>query len=163
MHALRFLAKPAGIILGTILGIVLLLGFAITWSTQHSDLQQQFLLGSMPETLPDGPYRGTVPGYAGAWEGKVFDGANGRGKNLFRSGTALEPKYPFLLERSKGLRDPQLQVLRLNYNVEGNPGWLRLVTDEMVQTGSGKYLGKVYATLVPGYPFALGFFELSKN
>lgn len=163
MHALRFLAKPVGIVVGIVVAICLLLGISITWSTQHSDTQKQFLASAAPAALPDGEYRVTVSGYAGTWEGKMFSRKDSVGKNIFREAGSRASKYPFTMERAKGILDPQLDVLRLRYNVQGNPAWMHLVVDEIVQTGSGRLLGKMYLTLVPGYPFALGFFELSES
>jgi hypothetical protein len=163
MQALKVLAKPAGIVLGIFLGIFVFFGLAVTYSTQHGDLQAKFLQGKAPAVLPDGAHRGTVPGYAGNWYGKEFDRMKKTGINLFGNGASLTKNYPFTVYPAKGLRDTQVDVLRIDYNLPENPAWLRLVTDEIVQVGPDEYLGKLHFRFIPGYPFALGFFELKKT
>lgn len=162
MHILKAIAKPVGIILFLVFVVIMGLGIAVTWSTQHGELQTTFLKGKAPAELPDGPYIGTVSGYAGNWRGKEFIRSKKAGLNRFGEGDKLERLYPFALYPAKGLRDTQLDVLKLDYNVSGNPEWLKLVTDEIVEIEPGHFLGKVHLRLVPGYPFALGYFELRK-
>lgn len=163
MHALKAIAKPAGIILVIVFAVIMFMGAAITYGTQHGDLQAQFLKGTVPAQLPDGAYRGTVPGYGGTWYGKEFSARTATGINLFSNGQSLTKNYRFKIYRAKGIRDSQLDVLRIDYDVDGNPAWLRMVTDEIVQTEPGHFLGKLHLRAVPGYPFALGFFELRKS
>ncbi len=163
MSALKVLAKPVGIILGIFLGVFIFFGMAVTYGTQRGDLQVKFLQGTMPAVLPDGAHRGTVPGYAGNWYGKEFDRVKKRGINLFGDGTTIARNYPFTMYAAKGIRDTELSVIRIDYNLPENPAWLRLVTDEIVQVGPDHYLGKLHFRFIPGYPFALGFFELKKT
>ncbi len=162
MHIIKAIAKPVGIILFLVFVVIMALGIAVTWSTQHGDLEAKFLQGTVPKELPDGPYIGTVSGYAGNWRGKEFIRSKKAGLNRFGEGEKLERLYPFALYPAKALRDAGLDVLKLDYNVTGNPEWLKLVTDEIVEIEPGHFLGKVHVRLVPGYPFALGYFELRK-
>ena len=44
-----------------------------------------------------------------------------------------------------GKDDPELEVLKLDYNLESNPGYIvRDVLDELVQVDTGYYLGKAH-------------------
>ncbi len=163
MEFLQTALKIIGVIILFGFFIVLLIGVALTWNTQHSDLQQKFLAGTVPAALPDGPYRGIVSGYAGSWRGKEFDRAKQGGWNLFENGDKFRAQYPFKLYAGPGLRDRELNVLKIDYNLPQNSPWLKMVTDEIVETSPGHFLGKVHVRLVPGYPFTLGYFELYKE
>lgn len=159
LHILKILGVVAAIVLAGIFCV----GYAMTWTTQRGDLQHKFVSGSIPSVLPDGPYKGLVSGFAGTWRGKEFNRAQRTGHNLFGTGTTLERKYPFTTSVTKGLRDTGINVVKIDYDLPSNPGWLRLVTDEIVEIEPGRFLGKLHFRLIPGYPFALGYFELKKE
>ncbi len=159
MHYLFLLIKI--LIALAVAGVVL--GILRTWQTQYNDNQKSFLKGTVPNPAPDGLYKGIVPGYTLSWLGKKFDAARARGINLFNDGGDVRgERYPFTTSVGKGLRDINLDVIKIEYNIPGNPFWLRLLVDEIVEVAPGKYLGKLHALIVPGYPFALGYFELSR-
>jgi hypothetical protein len=69
--------------------------------------------------------------------------------------------YPFFAA-GRGLFDDQMMVLKLDYNIKGNPFWLRCVLDEVVQIGPDHYLGKMHLKIIPGIPFSVLYFELKK-
>ncbi|MEP7356979.1 MAG: hypothetical protein ABI847_07040 [Anaerolineales bacterium] len=98
------------------------------------------------------------------WKGKVFDAATQSGDNMFTNDGLWASKlvfpgyqgtHPDGPGRSRALQfrtylgpgkdDPGLEVLKLDYNLETNPGFIvRDVLDELVQVDSGYYLGKAH-------------------
>jgi hypothetical protein len=146
------------ILLG-ILGLFLLFGLLRTWQTQTSANQAKFKAGKLPTEPLDGFYKGTVTNYHGEWRGKTFDASHNKGINSFGEGE----KYPFRTYTGVGLRDKDLQVFKIDYNVSGNPFWVRRVLDEVVETAPGKYLGKIHVRILPGLHFATGYFTLEKQ
>jgi len=139
----------------------LLAGLLRTWQMDQSGKQKEFAAGTLPHPLPDGLHAGTVDGYAGSWKGKIFDRDAQTGINLFGE-DGKDKRYPFQTYASKGLRDPTVSVLRIDYDAPKNPFWVRMVLDEIVQTGPDAYLGKVHVRALPGIPFTVGYFRLKK-
>jgi hypothetical protein len=98
------------------------------------------------------------------WKGKVFDAAAQTGDNMFTNDGLWASKlvfpgyqgtHPDGPGRSRALQfrtylgpgkdDPGLEVLKLDYNLESNPGFVvRDVLDELVQVDNGYYLGKAH-------------------
>ncbi len=143
--------------------LTIIIGVLRTWHTERSLNQQVFLRGTVPNPLPDGLYRGTVPGYTVSWLGKKFNAANSKGSNIFNDGNGVRgERYPFITSVGRGLHDNNLNVLKIDYDTPGNPLWLRFLVDEIVEIAPDKYLGKLHARIIPGYPFALGYFELER-
>ncbi len=120
--------------------------------------QKVFLSGKIPNPLPDGFYKGSLRKLKTSWQGKKFDAKNSTGINLI-SGKEL---YPFKTYIAKGLADKNLDVLKIDYDIPGNPFWLRFILDEIVETSPNHCLGKVHIKLIPGLPITLGFFQLEK-
>ncbi len=152
--------------LKTIIGLLLLgilSGIFRTRQIQHDAQEKVFLHGTVPDPTPDGLYYGSVPGRTVSWLGKKFSAASSRGINIFSDGKGGQSEqYPFVTSAGKGLQDKDLNVLKIDYDIPGNPIWLRLVVDEVVQIAPGHYLGKLEARMIPGFPFALIYFELKK-
>lgn len=148
------------IILGIVLLVVLLgmlYGTFVTWRVEHASQQAEFRAGTLPIELPDGAYDGTSPDLERrSWHGKSFDRAKSSGLNRIGN----EEKYPFVMSFGSGLRDP-IKVIAIDYNLPENPWWLRLVTDEIVQTSPNQFLGKVHVRIL-GLTFSIGYFELQK-
>ena len=153
-------------LLKVLIGLVLaamLLCVARTWQMEHSPRQALFEKGIIPNPLPDGMYQGSVPGHTFSWLGKKFNAADSTGINVFSDAMGGQTtKYPFKTSVGKGVHDANLDVLKIDYNIPDNPLWLRLVLDEVVQTGPDQYLGKLQFRIIPGYPFTLSYFELKK-
>lgn len=152
------------VVLFVVFTALLLVASAVrSWMLSRSDDQQIFASGILPAPLPDGFYAGTASP-RGQWKGKVFDRANAKGINIFgtRSGAEKEA-YPFKTSVGKGLRDSEKDVLKIDYDLEGNPFWLRPALDEVVQVEPGILLGKLHYRLIPGFPFTLTFFRLEMN
>jgi hypothetical protein len=98
------------------------------------------------------------------WKGKVFDAAAQTGDNMFTNDglwvsrlvfPGYQGTHPDGPGRSRALQfrtylgpgkdDPGLEVLKLDYNLETNPGFIvRDVLDELVQVDTGFYLGKAH-------------------
>jgi len=135
-------------------------GLYRTYRVEHSPNQAKFWGGHVPSTLPSGFFKGSaLTGLGKNWQGKVFDRHKGKGINQFTDGK----RYSFRVYPAAGLRDADMQVLRIDYNQPGNPWWLRFVVDEIVQVSPGHYLGKVHVKILPGLPFSLTYFELSST
>lgn len=164
------------------LGGVGLVALAISNRMQRSTYQDSFARGQVPQPKLDGFYPGTSHvafGLPVPWLGKRFTltpegGTNtlsGLGGTLAR---IVTPRYKHFVHESggtvsgynfktltgAGLRDPQVQVLKLDYNLPENPGLIRIIYDELVQVDPGRYLGKVYVQALPGWFLFVGFFEL---
>ncbi len=152
-------------ILLILLIILLLVGLAFSWwrtnKTQHSPNQAKFLKGTVPSPALDGFYAGTVTGYTGPWRGKKFFATDQKGINLFEESEKQVERYPFKTRVEQGLRD-DLSVLKIDYNVPGNPLWVRPVLDELVQIGPNEYLGKLHYRLGL-FSVALGYFSLTNS
>ncbi len=150
-------------ILLTLLVVFCVYGFYRSWKTGTAPEYALFVAGSAPAILPaEGLWKGSVPELGKiSWQGKKFLPGN-RGINLFeKSGTTSEA-YPFAFLITDSIGFPGKKILKLDYRQKENPWWLQFITDEMVSTGSDKFLGIVYITLIPGTPFRMGYFRLEK-
>ena len=137
-------------------------GIYRTIKAQHDTWQQEFLSGKVPAQSPDGFYRGSIREMSVSWQGKKFDAAHQTGINVIKKDGTTYDAYRFITHPGKGLRDGN-DVLVIDYNIAGNPFWLKRIVDEIVEVAPGKYLGKVHVKIIPGYPFAMGFFRLEKD
>jgi hypothetical protein len=112
------------------------------------------------------------------WLGKRFDRAAGMGDNLFTSGAAAAARFiwpgygfrpvehgvlsafDFRTYTDPGLADPDRVVLKIDYDLELNPGFMiRSILDELVEVGSKTYLGKVHMRRRGGWKM-MGYFAL---
>ncbi len=149
-------------VLAGLIGGVLILLIALTFATQHSSYQKQFLAGTVPNPPPDGFLKGSTDFYHASWQGKKIAAQGSNGVNIFlKDGKEVE-KYPFMTYVRKGLRDKNLDVYKIDYRNSENPWYARPILDEIVEVAPGKYLGKINYRLIPGYPFALWYFKLEK-
>lgn len=164
------------------LGGVGLVAIAVSSRMQRGTYQDSFVRGQVPQPQLDGFYPGASHiafGLPVPWLGKRFVRTPEGGTNIFSGlgGTlarVLTPRYKHFVHEPDGrvsgynfktltgvgLRDPQVQVLKLDYNLPENPGLIRIIYDELVQVDPGRYLGKVYVQLLPGWFLFVGFFEL---
>lgn len=149
---------------------------------QRATFQESFARGQAPQPKLNDFYPGVSHiafGLPVPWLGKRFTLTPEGGTNIFSGlgGTLarlLTPRYKHFVHEKNGtvaaynfktltgvgLRDPQVQVLKLDYNLPENPGLIRIIYDELVQVDPGHYLGKVYVQLLPGWFLFVGFFEL---
>lgn len=148
------------IVLGTLVWL-----FVRSHQTEAKPEQAEFKKGKVPAVQPDGFLKGSVPGRTtvpGGWMGKTFAAAENTGRNVFEKNGVRTEKYPFKTYVTKGLRDPELQVLAIDYDIPGNSFWLKWVLDEIVETAPGTYLGKAHLRILPGIPFTITFFRLDR-
>jgi hypothetical protein len=114
------------------------------------------------------------------WQGKVFDRAASMGVNRFDASARLPLKavfpgyqperdlggeleaFPFINRVAPGELDPEVQVLKIDYDFEANPGFIiRRILDELVEIDDGTYLGKIlFRTSSRWHP--IGFFSLER-
>lgn len=132
-----------------------------TWQVSRSPNQHLFRQGHAG-ALPDGFYRGSAGFPTANWVGKKFDYQTQRGINVFHKVGGAKEGFPFDFTIGPGLQDPDLTVIKLDYDVEDNPPWVRLILDEMVEIEQNTYLGKVHYRLLPNLPFTLATFRLKK-
>lgn len=97
------------------------------------------------------------------WRGKVFQAEEARGDNIFANNarpwfTALLLTYrgarpdtaatfrafDFRTYLAPGLLDPDITVLKIDYDLPQNPAPIRRVLDELVELADGYYLGRAY-------------------
>lgn len=117
------------------------------------------------------------------WKGKRFDAAHACGDNIFTRNSrplmrTLFPRYrgyeegesetyrafEFRTSIGPGRTDPDLRVLKLDYNLEGNPRLsVRRVLDELVQVAEGYYLGKAHLHWLWGEWQTVAFFTLAAD
>ena len=148
--------------LGLVL-VLMFLGVWRTWNVQRQENQSVFLTGTIPDPRPDGLYHGIVPGHKVSWLGKKFTASDSAGINVFDDGNGIVgERYPFQTSVGKSVRDRTVGVLNIEYNLPENPFWLRLIVDEIVQVAPNQYLGKLHVRMIPGYPFAVGYFTLRR-
>lgn len=139
--------------------VYVLFALVSTAKVRRAPEQARFASGKLPSPLPNGDFAGSAENQ-GSWAGKSFDAVNNSGINLFNNKGALARKLPFKTYIGKGLTDPELDVLKIDYNVPENPFYVRFVLDEIVEVSPGRYLGKVYLRVLPVVPFAVQYFEL---
>ena len=124
-------------ILAVLLLILLLFFLVLVWRTskiQSDEREAEFLSGKLPPDPPDGFYKGTATKYKTSWLGKKFNSTDSTGINVFDNGKGEKfDKYSFVTYSAKGLLDKNLDVLKIDYNVRGNPFWLRFIVDEIVE------------------------------
>lgn len=140
--------------------LALALGFARTWQIENSEMGKQFASSSAPTVTLDGFYKGSVNlPVKVTWLGKKFNAADSSGVNVFESGSGESEMYRF--KTVHGLHGSNT-LLYIVYDIPENPFWIRPILDQLVEIAPGEYLGKLTVQIVPGYPFSLGFFKLSK-
>ena len=141
-----------------------------------------FQSGRLVATSTWGPWDSLVQRIAGLWMpwlGKSFEGSAKSGINYFRQTAAtrwwlrlLFPGYrlppvagdrieafPFRNAVEPGALDPDMQVLKIDYDFEANPAPIRRILDELVQVTPGLYVGKILFRLGGRY-YPIGFFSL---
>lgn len=138
-------------------------GFYRTWKTGQCPDYASFFGGTAPSAMPEGLWNGTADELGKiSWKGKKFLGG-GRGINLFEKSGVTNEAYPFAFLTADSIGFPGKKILKLDYGQKENPLWLRFIVDEMVSVGENKFLGVVYITLIPGTPFRMGYFALTKG
>jgi hypothetical protein len=137
--------------------------------------------GRLLATFIWAPWDSVVTRLAGVWMpwmGKAFDPAASTGINRFRPtgatrrwlkmlfpahgfverGDRIEA-FPFRNRLAPGALDPDVQVLKIDYDFDANPALIRKILDELVEVAPGRYLGKILMR-VRGRYRRVGFFSL---
>ncbi len=114
------------------------------------------------------------------WQGKAFTPSSAAGVNRLTTSAklplkALFPSYApeeitqkdidafrFRTRVAPGAIDPDVQVLKIDYDFEANPGLIRRILDELVQIGPGRYLGKILFRIRGDFR-PIGFFALRQS
>lgn len=141
--------------------IYTIVGFVQTLKVRAMPEQAEFTNGTFPNPLPNGDLKGIADGQ-GNWLGKSFDSETHSGINRFKEGDMINRTAKFVTYKGKGINDPNLDVLKIDYNLPENPIYLRFVLDEVVEVAPGKYLGKLQLRIIPFVPFTLGYFRLEQ-
>ncbi len=115
------------------------------------------------------------------WKGKTFHAARARGDNIFTRDSLFAVRVYWPLYRgaiddgpntyrafrfrtclAPGRADPDRQVLKIDYNLSGNPRLsIRRVLDELVQIADGLYLGRAHLKWWWGRWQTVAFFTLA--
>jgi hypothetical protein len=151
------------IILALVLALPALIVLYLSHRTSYDVRHREFALGLVPDPPLNGPHLGTIPGVEGLtsmWRGKRFDASTSTGINQLCLGQSVSERFPFRTYVANGWDDADQRVLRIDYNIQANPFWLRAYADEVVETQPGHYLAKAYLRLFPGHSTAILFFEL---
>lgn len=140
--------------------LLILFGAYRTRQTENNQNERIYSAGKFPDEPLDGFYSLDIRDYSGIWKGKIFDAAAQKGTNVLHRYGKDEQRYGFKTSRAPGLREPELEVLQLDYNLPENPFWARPFLEEIVRIGGDEYLGKINYRFLPGFPFSLGHFFL---
>jgi hypothetical protein len=143
--------------------IVGLLFLFRTLYVQVKPQQKEFMSGEIPKKMPDGFYNGSVGLSQTAWLGKRFNAEKQAGINKFKNeDDDVVEVFPFVTYIGKGLIDKEKDVIKIDYSKNRSPWWIRFILDEIVEVGPDSYLGKVHINIIPGMPFTVGYFRLTK-
>lgn len=165
--------------------VILVVGTFITFLVERSPYQKQFVQGRIPTPAPQGFYPGMahvlfdkpVP-----WLGKSFDSTGQFGFNIFtplgarilkvfsplyrrfnRNAEGNTNAYYFKTRTGQGKKDPQTEVIKLDYDAPENPLFIRIILDEIVEIAPQQYLGKIHVKMLPGFYVTIGYFGLRKQ
>jgi hypothetical protein len=138
-------------------------GIVRTQRVEADPRQKAFAAAARPDPGISGLYRGSLQGREVTWKGKKFKADDRTGINLFLTKEGkTEERYPFRTRLGRGVKDKMLEVLKIDYDLAGNPWWLRRVLDEVVEVAPGELLGKVHLRWVLGMTFTMGYFKLER-
>jgi hypothetical protein len=145
----------AAFLLLVLVGVVI--GMVKSYQTNKHPGNSRFKNGYYPSASLDGRYQGSWMGNQTTWQGKEFFAASKTGINNFSDGQ----RYKFKTYKAKSISSDK-EVLKIDYDIAGNPFWIRRIVDELVEAEPGKYQGKVYIKYLPGLTFSLTYFTLEK-
>lgn len=174
------------ILLSIVAAIVVWLVFwsLVNFVVNRSYYNGQFIAGSMPKNAPDGFYQGTAHiffDFQTPWLGKSFVASSSLGFNIFMpKGAALlkiiMPLYKkfslnkngdtdafyFQTRTEAGLKNKDMDVIKLDYDAPENPFPIRIILDEIVEIAPDEFLGKIHLKVFPRFYSTIGYFGLKK-
>jgi len=142
------------------LAVYVVVGTVFSIRARSLPNQALFSKGEFPDPLPDGDMQGHAI-YQASWLGKSFTAKDNRGINRFNENGRTAKHIPFITYKGYGVNDPELEVLKIDYNIPGNPIYLRFILDEIVEVAPGQYLGKLHVRIIPFLPFTIEYFTLN--
>jgi hypothetical protein len=170
--------------IGATLAIWLAFWSLVSFIVNRSDYHRQFVAGHVPQLAPDGFYQGTAHIFFGLqtpWLGKSFAAEDDLGFNIFMpKGAALlkilAPFYKkfsvntkgntdafyFQTRTGAGLKDKDIDVIKLDYDTPENPFPIRIILDEIVEIAPDEFLGKIHLKVFPHVYSTIGYFGLKK-
>lgn len=150
----------------------------------RGDYHQQFINGNVPQNAPDGFYQGTAHIFFNKqtpWLGKEFVADDNLGFNIFipKGASLLKILMPFYKRFSQngsgdtnafyfqtrteaGLKDKDVEVIKLDYDAPENPFPIRIILDEIVEIAPEQFLGKIHLKVFPRVYSTIGYFGLRK-
>ena len=156
----------------------------VNFIVNQGNYHKQFIAGNVPTSAPDGFYQGAAHIFFDLqtpWLGKSFAASDNLGFNIFvPKGAALlrllMPFYKkfsfnkddntdafyFQTRTAAGLKDKELQVIKLDYDAPENPFPIRIILDEIVEIAPEEFLGKIHLKVFPGFYSTIGYFGLKK-
>jgi len=156
----------------------------VSFLVNRSDYHRQFVTGKISQNAPDGFYQGSAHIFFDKqtpWLGKSFVADSKLGFNIFMpKGSALlkimMPLYKkFQLNRNgdtdafyfqtrtaAGLKDKNVDVIKLDYDAPENPFPIRIILDEIVEIAPEQFLGKIHLKVFPRFYSTIGYFGLKK-
>src|SRR5947209_5496972 len=137
-------------------------GIALLHKMRNRGNEPLYKKGKFPGFLKE-LYAGSVGGTEISWKGKYFEKDTLAGINIFNDRGREKRDYPFKVYSGKGVYNPEVETLKIDYNIKKNSFLVRLILDELVEVDKGNYLGKVFLRIIPGSPLFLGYFHLQKT
>jgi len=156
----------------------------VSFLVNRSDYHRQFVAGKPPLTVPDGFYQGTAHIFFDKqtpWLGKSFVSRNNLGFNIFtpkgvallkilapfykkfnQNGNGDTDAFYFKTRTEAGLKDKEIEVIKLDYDAPENPFPIRIILDEIVEIAPEKFLGKIHLKVFPRFYSTIGYFGLKK-
>lgn len=174
------------IVVGILIALIVWLAFwsLVTFIVERSKYHREFVGGAVPQTAPDGFYKGTAHllfDKQTPWLGKSFRMVDREGFNIFTPPGATLLKvmtplykrfglnkdgntdaYYFKTRTEPALKDTPLNVIKLDYDSPENPFPIRIILDEIVEVAPEQYLGKVHVKVFPRFYSTIGYFRLKK-
>lgn len=124
--------------------------------------QTTFKEAIAPDPEPDGYYALTMPIPTLIWQGVIFNSADNSGIDHFKHFWEVD-LFSFATQVTSSIENKEHQVLTIDYNVSGNPFFVRPFYAEVVALKPDHFLGKLYLRLIPGFPIFVDFFDLNKS
>lgn len=157
----------------------------VSFLVNRGKYHEQFVAGNAPQVPPDGFYQGAAHIFFDKqtpWLGKSFVADDNLGFNIFmpKGAALLKILAPFYKKFNKnsngdtdafyfqtrteaGLKDKDVNVIKLDYDAPENPFPIRIILDEIVEIAPEQFLGKIHLKVFPRFYSTIGYFGLKKT